>query len=92
MGIIERKGRIKAGVIPTPSKVVLLKKLKENVAHDVKSVAIDQYQAYKSLGKIFPHQSANQGHLKFVRGEVNTNSVENSGAYWSADWWAASIR
>lgn len=80
MGIIERGGRIKAGVIPTASKQVLIGKVRENVADNVKFVATDEAIGYKHLGKYFPHQTVHHTSLEFVRGDVHTNTVEN---FWS---------
>jgi transposase-like protein len=80
MGIIERHGRIKAQAIPTPSKQVLISKVRENVSPDVKFVATDEASAYKHLDAYFRHETVTHSALEFVRGEVHTNSVEN---FWS---------
>src|SRR5436305_55430 len=80
MGIIERGGKIKVEVIPVASKKVLHEKLQQHVANDVQFIATDELAAYKNLGKLFPHKSANHSALEWVRGDVHTNSVEG---FWS---------
>ncbi len=80
MGMLERQGRIKVKMIPTASRKVLLDNLQAYVSEDVKYVATDELKAYKSLGKMFPHQSVNHGTLEWVRGDVHTNGIES---FWS---------
>lgn len=81
MGIVERGGKIRTELIPTPSKAVLIGKVQEHVAEDVKMVMTDESAAYKKPGQHFPHGVVNHSALEFVRGGVfHTNTVEN---HWS---------
>jgi hypothetical protein len=60
---------------------VLIGKVREHVAEDVKLVMTDEASAYKNLGEHFPHAVVNHSALEFVRGGVfHTNTVEN---HWS---------
>jgi ISXO2-like transposase domain/Transposase zinc-ribbon domain len=81
MGIVERGGKIRTELISTPSKAVLIGKIREHVAQDVKIVMTDEATAYQKLGQHFPHAVVNHSALEFVRGGVvHTNTVEN---HWS---------
>ncbi len=80
MGIIQRKGRVEAYSIPTPSKAVLVGKIKDRVAPEAEMVVTDEYRAYASLKKTYRHEVVN--HIKqWVRaGRIHTNTIEN---FWS---------
>jgi hypothetical protein len=79
MGIVEHGGKVRAEMIPTPSRAVLVGKIREHVAADVKAVMTDEAAPYKNLGQEFPHYVVNHGVLEFVRGNVQ-QTLEN---YWS---------
>ena len=78
MAIIERGGRVKAEVIPTASKAILLDRLNTHVSKDVKLLVTDELPAYKNAP--FPHATVNHSALEYVRGNIHTNAVEN---FWS---------
>jgi len=78
MGIVERGGMVKVEAIPTASRKILLGKLKEHVADDVRLVVTDELAAYKHTP--FPHAAVNHGRYEWVRGKMHTNTVEN---FWS---------
>ncbi len=80
MGIVERGGKIKTEMISTPSKTVLVGKIREHVLPDVKAICTDEAAAYQSLSREFPHYVVNHSAFEFVRGKVHTNTIEN---YWS---------
>ncbi|MGA8150097.1 MAG: IS1595 family transposase [Terriglobales bacterium] len=80
MGIVERGGKVRAEAIPTASKAVLIGKIREHVADDVKAVMTDELAAYGALDKTHKHYVVNHSALEYVRGNVHTNTVEN---YWS---------
>lgn len=77
MGLIERKGRVEAYKIPTPSKQVLVGIVKDRVAPDA-TVYTDEYRADKSIPH--RHEVVNHSKLEYVRGNAHTNSIEN---FWS---------
>lgn len=79
MGIIQHGGRVEVFPIRTPSKAVLVGKIKDRVSTEAEMVCTDQLSAYKSLGKSYHHEVIN--HIReYVRGNVHTNSIEN---FWS---------
>ena len=80
IGIVERGGRVKAEPIPTPSKTVLMGKIREHVASDARAVITDELAAYQSVSQTHPHYVVNHHALEFVRGKVHTNTVEG---FWS---------
>ncbi len=78
LGFVERKGRVRAKKIETPSAQVLVGAIKSEVSTDAR-VITDQLGAYKKVGKTHRHDVIN--HIQaYVRGDVHTNSIEN---FWS---------
>jgi transposase-like protein len=79
MGIVERGGRVEACPIPTPSKTVLVGKIKDRVSTEAELVITDEYKAYQSVAKDYRHAVIN--HIReWVRGNIHTNTIEN---FWS---------
>lgn len=77
VGLIERKGRVEAYKISTPSKQVLVGIVKDRVAPQA-IVYTDEAPAYKSLPHT--HEVVNHIKLEYARGNVHTNTIEN---FWS---------
>lgn len=77
VGLIERKGRVEAYKISTPSKQVLVGIVRDRVAPEA-IVYTDEAPAYKSLPH--KHEVVNHIKLEYARGIVHTNSIEN---FWS---------
>lgn len=79
MGLIERKGKVEARLIPTPSTQVLVGVIKDRVSPKADLVVTDQWRGYQKVGKTHNHAVIN--HIKnFARGNVHTNTIEN---FWS---------
>jgi transposase-like protein len=79
MGIIERGGRVEAYRIPTPSKTVLVGKIRDRVSPEAELVITDELAAYKSINANYRHEVIE--HIReWVRGNVHTNTIEN---FWS---------
>ncbi len=79
MGFAERQGRVEAYPIPTPSKTVLVGKIKDRVSTDAELVVTDQYRSYAAIRKTHRHAVIN--HIReWVRGRIHTNTIEN---FWS---------
>jgi len=75
MGILERKGKVHARVVPTAKKDVLQPEVKGRVQPG-SSVYTDDSPSYYELEKEYDHQIIN--HLeKYVDGRVSTNGIEN---------------
>lgn len=78
VGLIQRRGKVQALAIPTPSRTVLVGVVRQRVVPDA-LVMTDQYAAYKSLRETHRHRVIN--HMRaYVRGDVHVNSIEN---FWS---------
>jgi transposase-like protein len=78
MGIVERKGRIRAFVIPSTRRETLADRLRENVeAGSV--VYTDAAAAYTSIKRDYVHYVINHAH-EYVRGHIHTNAIEG---FWS---------
>ena len=86
MGIVQRASaegevaKVEAYKIPTPSKAILVGKIKERVATDAEVVVTDELAAYTSVSKTHKHETVNHIEREWVRGKFHTNTVEN---FWS---------
>jgi transposase-like protein len=80
LGIVERDGNVRAGVIPTDSLV----HLEGSVTHNVRPgtrVSTDDHRSYRHLGRVgFEHAVVVHSQGEYGRGEVHTNTIEG---YWS---------
>jgi transposase-like protein len=77
--VIERRGRVEAYRIPTPSKTVLVGKIRDRVSPEAELVITDELAAYKSINANYRHEVIE--HIReWVRGNVHTNTIEN---FWS---------
>jgi transposase len=80
VGIVERDGPIRAGVIPNVKLETLHQAIVQNVAPGAR-ISTDEHTSYRHL-KIagFDHHSVNHRKNEYARGDVHTNSLEG---YWS---------
>ena len=80
LGIAERGGDIRAGVVPDGSIESLEGAVVRNVVLGSR-VSTDENRAYRYLGQAgFDHQTVNHSRDEYVRDDVHTNSLEG---YWS---------
>lgn len=78
MGLIERKGNVKAKVIAWADTVTLNENINENVAPG-STVITDDHGGYRSMHEQYMHQVINHA-VEYVNGSIHTNSIEN---FWS---------
>jgi transposase-like protein len=78
MGIIERKGRVRAFVVPGTEGKRLRGKIRENVLPGA-TVYTDGFPAYRGLDQNYIHGVIDHAY-EFVRENVHTNSIES---FWS---------
>lgn len=78
LGMLERKGRVRAKVVARTRKIDLEPVLKANVEAETNLIT-DQNVAYNELHKQYIHQTINHS-IAYVWGRVHTNSIEN---FWS---------
>lgn len=80
VGIAERGGRIRAGVVPDVTAETLEGAVVANVAPGSR-ISTDEFVSYRHLGSAgFDHQTVAHSKREYARGDVHTNSVEG---YWS---------
>ncbi len=81
LGIVERKGRARAIVIPDVKAQTLLPAVEANVAKDA-TVYTDDLMSYDKLASLgFNHKAiAHSQHIYVIGGDIHTNSVEG---FWS---------
>lgn len=77
-GVMERKGKVRAFVVPDVKKATLAPIIEKNVTPGA-TVYTDALQSYNDLGKIFEHHVINHA-IEYVNGHIHTNGIEN---FWS---------
>ena len=78
VGLVERKGKVRARSIPTASSQILVGIVRDHVAADAR-VITDQLRSYYGVKKTRRHDVIN--HIRqFARGDIHTNTIEN---FWS---------
>jgi transposase-like protein len=79
MGLLERGGELRAGVVADTTadslETVVYDHVKEGAA-----VYTDEHRAYRHLGKGFRHETVAHAREEYARGPVHTNSIEG---FWS---------
>lgn len=78
LGMLERKGKVRAQVIQRTRKDDIVPVIKDNVEANANLIT-DQLSAYEDLHKEYIHQTINHS-VAYVWGRVHTNSIEN---FWS---------
>jgi transposase-like protein len=78
-GIVERKGKVRAFVIPDTKKGTLVPIIETNVIAG-SSVYTDALGSYNDLSKEYKHFVINHA-IEYVNGHIHTNGIEN---FWSA--------
>lgn len=79
-GMIQRKGRVIAEVVPNSKKKTLMPIIKRNV-REISQIHTDEAHQYRQLGRNgYIHYSVNHHAKEYVRGQVSTNAIEG---FWS---------
>lgn len=79
MGLLERGGELRAGVIED-TKADTLDNI---VSHHVKAGAAlytDEHHGYRTVGRAYRHETVEHGREEYARGAVHTNTLEG---FWS---------
>jgi len=77
LSLIERGGSVRSFHIPHATKDVVMKIVKDNVAHET-AVMSDESHLYHGAGRHFAsHETVNHFRKEYVRGEVTTNTIES---------------
>lgn len=76
MGIVERNGMIRAGVIDNVRAATLQPIVIANVEAGA-TIYTDEGKGYKGLNRGYDHQTVNHEAGEYVRGEATTNSIES---------------
>jgi transposase-like protein len=78
MGLLERKGKVRAQVIVMPDTKTLLGVIDENIETG-STVFTDDHGGYRKMSDDFIHEVINHA-VEYVRDNVHTNGIEN---FWS---------
>lgn len=78
MGVLQRKGEVRAFVVPNTKKPTVQGKVRENVTPG-SAVFTDTLRSYEGLSPDFVHEAVNHAE-KYVEGRCHTNGMEN---FWS---------
>jgi hypothetical protein len=79
IGMMSRKGRVRARVINTRTRDELIPIIREHIA-DGTELYTDNHAAYDFLDEWYNHEWINHSICEYVRGNAHTNSIEN---FWS---------
>lgn len=78
MGMLERKGNVRAKVIESVDRETLHSEIKEQV-EEGSNLFTDEWRSYQGLDEAFVHKVINHS-IEYVRDNVHTNGIEN---FWS---------
>ena len=79
VGAVERDGKIILKVVPDRTRKTLHAFAEEAVADEAEAIHTDDWAAYRGIGdEDTLHETVNHSIGEYARGNVNTNSVENS--------------
>ncbi len=78
MGMLERKGNVRAKVIESIDRETLHSEIKEQV-EEGSNLFTDEWRSYQGLDEAYVHEVINHS-MEYVRDNVHTNSIEN---FWS---------
>jgi hypothetical protein len=78
LSVVQRKGNVRARVIPDVTAKTLQDAIKENV-HISARIITGEFSSYNGIGNDFPggHDTINHGKREYVRGDVYTNTAES---------------
>jgi len=76
IGAVERDGEARLQKIDNREKETLRNFIKSHVASDTKAIYTDDFPAYNGIDDA-KHETVNHSADEWVRGNVNTNSIEN---------------
>ncbi len=78
MGLLERKGNVRAKVIERVDRETLHSEVKEQV-EEGSNLFTDEWRSYQGLDEAYVHEVINHS-IEYVRDNVHTNGIEN---FWS---------
>ncbi len=82
LGMVERKGRIRAVTVPNTKSATLLETVREYVLPKA-VIFTDEHRSYEGIGNMregYQHRRINHSAKVYVMGEVHTNTIEG---FWS---------
>jgi transposase-like protein len=79
LGMIQRDGRLAAMKIPNTTTETISREIIKNVKEGAK-LYTDEYTSYKSLQRVYDHQTVKHSQRQYVNGRVHTNTIEG---FWS---------
>ncbi|MBS1583407.1 MAG: IS1595 family transposase [Bacteroidetes bacterium] len=79
LGMLDRDGDVVAKHVPDTEKKTVLPIIHALVTKGT-TICTDEFPAYKSLRRVYDHQTVKHGAEEYVRGAIHTNSIEG---FWS---------
>lgn len=76
LGMVERGGSVRAMHVENASEMSLIPPIVNNISFDAKLYS-DELTSYNKLERVYDHQTVKHGRGEYVRGRVNTNSIES---------------
>lgn len=75
LGVVERKGEVRAKVVDGANASTALPFLRANVEAN-SAIITDDSKIYHRLKREYPHESVNHSQFEYVRGIIHTNTIE----------------
>jgi len=76
VGAVERKGEVRALVVPDTKKETLQPFIMNNIMVNA-TIVTDEWYAYQDLRKLFTHETVKHIDKEYVNGYIHTNTIEN---------------
>jgi len=79
LGMVQRDGKLNAKHVANTTTETLSREIIKNVKLGA-TLYTDEYTSYKSLQRVYDHQTVKHSRKEYVRGRVHTNTIEG---FWS---------
>ena len=76
LGMVERKGNVRAMIVENATENALLPQISRHISSKA-IIYSDELSSYNKLSRVYDHQTVVHSRGEYVRGRVNTNSIES---------------
>lgn len=76
LGMVERGGDVRAMHVVDATEVSLIPPIVNNISFNA-SIYSDELRSYNKLERVYDHKTVKHGQGEYVRGRVNTNTIES---------------
>lgn len=76
LGMVQRGGDVRAMHVVDATEVSLIPPIVNNISYNA-SIYSDELRSYNKLERVYDHKTVKHGQGEYVRGRVNTNTIES---------------